>query len=256
MVATAESGVANYCHRVVRIADGRAIDDAPVPRRRVIPAARIPGTSPGSHERQVVVCTRCNYGNFSDAAHCSRCEFPLELTKEEEQSIEGRLSCTDTRWLGVESSSDEGEVAGQELMGELKEVPFFTGLGRKSLAKILSSMEVKRFGQGSVMIKQGDPGDAFYIVRSGQVQVVLRRKDQPDIQVAELGPKEGFGEMALFTDQPRSASVVAMTDVQVWRLPKAAFEELVSEHLSLALYFNRILSQRLRALQDRVMPYL
>ena len=141
-------------------------------------------------------------------------------------------------------------------MGELKEVPFFTGLGRKSLAKILSSMEVKRFGQGSVMIKQGDPGDAFYIVRSGQVQVVLRRKDQPDIQVAELGPKEGFGEMALLTDQPRSASVVAMTDVQVWRLPKAAFEELVSEHLSLALYFNRILSQRLRALQDRVMPYL
>ena len=159
-----------------------------------------------------------------------------------------------SRYLGAESASDEGEVPGQGQTDELKEVPMLAGLGTKSLARIVAALEPRSFQPGSTIVKQGEPGDSFYIVRSGSVQVMLEREGTPAITVAELGPREGFGEMALLTDQPRSASVVAVTDVETWCLSKVAFQELVSQNLSLALYFNRILSQRLSALQERILP--
>ena len=119
---------------------------------------------------------------------------------------------------------------------------------------MIPSLEERVFPRGSTVIKQGDPGDSFYIIRRGTVRIMLERPDRPVVTVAQLGPKEGFGEMALLTEQPRSASVVAMTDIKAWCLPKAAFAQLLSENLSLALYFNRILTQRLRTLQEELIP--
>ena len=86
------------------------------------------------------------------------------------------------------------------------------------------------------------------------MQVVLERDRVPPSPVAELGSGEGFGEIALLTGQPRSATVIALTDVETWSIPKDAFDVLVSENLSLGLYFNRVLSQRLRALQEWLVP--
>ena len=254
VIATADSGVANYCHRMVRIAEGRTVDEGPVSSRRVIPSSRIPGPPSRSYAREVTVCPRCAYGNFADEILCGRCEFPRHLTDEEEQSIQGRLIGAESRLLGVESASDEGKFHGQGLPDELKEVPFFAGLGSKSLAKLMSGLEQRRFPEGSTIVKQGDAGDAFYVVRSGTVRVVLERGGMPGIQIATLGPKDGFGEMALLTDQPRSASVLALTDVETWRLSKVAFEGLLEESLSLAVYFNRILSRRLSAVQKKIVP--
>ena len=107
-----------------------------------------------------------------------------------------------------------------------------------------------RFG----IVKQGDDGDSFYIIKDGSVLVVLERGSKPRIALAQLGPKNIFGEMALLTGQPRSASVIAQTEVDVWRLPKPEFDRLLSESLSLALYFGRIVSQRLATLQVKLIP--
>ena len=84
--------------------------------------------------------------------------------------------------------------------------------------------------------------------------MLLERAGRPAITVAQLGALEGFGEMALLTGQPRSASVVATSNVEAWCLPQDAFSALLSENVSLALYFNRILTQRLRTLQEEVIP--
>ena len=155
--------------------------------------------------------------------------------------------------MGVESVSDEGEVPGQGLVEELQEVSFLAGLGSKSLVKVIPVLEPLQFSRGSTVVKQGDPTDSFYIVRSGDVQVVMEREDRLAAPIATLGAKEGFGEMAILTDQPhRSFTIVAMTDVELWRLSKEEFKALLSENLSLSLYFNRIMTQRLRALQEKV----
>ena len=251
VVATTDSGVANYCRRVVRMAEGKNVDDTLVSRRRIIHPARIPGPPTETYEREEeLVCLRCNNGNPQDQEVCQRCAFPLVLTEEERQSIKVRMATAERHSLGVESASDEGEVPGQGMIEELREVPFFSGLGSKSLAKIIAALEQQHFLTGSKIVKQGDEGDSYYLVKSGDVEVVVERAGKPDIPVARLHAYEGFGEMALLADQPRSATVVAATDVEVWCLPKAAFTELLSEHLSLAVYFNRLLSQRIKALQE------
>ena len=253
VVATTDSGVASHFRRVVRLDEGKAVDDRLVARRRVIPAFRIPGPPTQIEEREEeAVCSRCNHGSPMTEETCQRCNFPLHLTEEEEKSIEIRLSGTDSRLLGVENAMDDGEVPGQELVEELKEVPCFAGLGPKNLVKVIPALEQRRYPNGTTIVKQGDPGDSFYILRSGNAQVVLERGGRPPTPIASLGPNEGFGEMALLTDQPRSANVIATTDVSVWCLPRMAFDQLVAENLSLAIYFNRILSQRLSTLQERL----
>ena len=75
-----------------------------------------------------------------------------------------------------------------------------------------------------------------------------------EVPIALLGPREGFGEMALLTDQPRFATVVALTDLEVWRVPKPAFEQLLSADRSLSIYFNEILGQRISGLNERRYP--
>ena len=253
--ATPDTSLGNYCRRVVRIAEGRVVRDELVSKRRIVPQANIPGPIDLESDLrgEEMVCLRCNYGNPKEDEVCQRCGFILQLTKEEERSIEGRLSGADKRLQGVESASDEGEVPGQDLVEELKEVSFLAGLGSKSLVKLTPALEHQRFPKGSTIVKQGGPADSFYIVRSGDVQVVLEREGRLASPIATLGAKEGFGEMALLTDKPdHSFTIIALSDVELWRLPKEEFKSLVSENLSLALYFNRLLIQRLSTLQEKV----
>ena len=109
VIATPDSGVARYCRRVMRMAEGRVVSDERVPKRRIVPASRLPGTPAVYEERQEVkVCPRCNHGNPKAWDVCQSCSFVLHLTNEEQQSIESRLRGGESRWLGVESSSDEG----------------------------------------------------------------------------------------------------------------------------------------------------
>ena len=97
VVATSDSGVASYCHRVVKIDEGRASDEGAVSDRRKISPARVPRQARRIQERrEVMVCPRCNYGNFEEEERCERCEFPLHLTEDEQRSIEGRLSGSDS----------------------------------------------------------------------------------------------------------------------------------------------------------------
>ena len=160
----------------------------------------------------------------------------------------------------MESASDEDEDGGElprgELISELKEVPFLAGLGAKNLLKVISALEEHQVPTGMPIVRQAEPGDSFYILRSGSVEVVLEVPGRAPTSLAQLGPKQGFGEMALLTGLPRSATVIATSDVRVWRLPNAAFQRLLEENISLSLYFNRVLSQRLRSFQERAVSLL
>ncbi len=254
VIATGDAEVAQHCHRVMKMASGKMVAISRVESRTIVPPDRIPMGAARASDRVVIVCSRCDYGNFEDQLACSVCAFPLDLTQAEERAVERRLSGADGGALGVESRSDEGGVPVPKLVQDLKEIPFFSGLGSKNLLKVIPTLEQRHFDKGSTILKQGDPGDFFYMIREGKAQVVLERDGAPSSVMAELGPGEGFGEMALLTNQPRSATVIALSDVETWGIPKDAFEVLVSENLSLGLHFNRILSQRLRSLQDRLVP--
>jgi len=133
----------------------------------------------------------------------------------------------------------------ENLADTIKHIPFFSGLSREDLARIVGKLEEERFSAGQIILSQGDVGDSLYIVQSGAVEVVLEHDGLRLESVAILGRYECFGEMSLFTGQKRSATVIALVDSTVLKLGREGWEELVAQHPSLSLHFCKVLSRRL-----------
>jgi CRP-like cAMP-binding protein/di/tricarboxylate transporter len=123
--------------------------------------------------------------------------------------------------------------------------PLFAGLARLDLARLAGELEEVRYPAGATIVRQGDPAaDGFYVVNAGEVEVVAGAVAAGAAGIV-LGPGEGFGEVALLTDSPRTATVVARTDVTAWRLSRARFDALLAHERTIAQAIERTLGQRL-----------
>jgi anion transporter len=127
----------------------------------------------------------------------------------------------------------------------LRRIPLFADLPPGSFAKIIADLREEQHPPGTVICYEGEPAQDFYIIKSGEVEVLINRAwDQREI-VAVSGPNEWFGERALFSDRPRSATIVTRTAVEVWRLTKEKFDALIEENPRLILHFTQVISDRL-----------
>ncbi len=124
-------------------------------------------------------------------------------------------------------------------------VTIFSGLSREDVAKILGKLEERSFTAGETIIRQGDQGDAFYLIQSGAVQVVVDSGAGNSEIIAILGPRDWVGEMALFSGEPRSATIVAVKDSTLWRLSRQEWDDLIEKHPTLLLQCCATLSKRL-----------
>jgi anion transporter len=127
----------------------------------------------------------------------------------------------------------------------IRSIPIFSGLTREDVAKILGKMEECSFDAGTTIFRQGDKGEAFYFIQSGAVQVVLESFAGQSEPIAVLGPQDWFGEMALLSGDPRSATIITLKETSVWRLSREAWDELIDKHPSWLLQFCATLSKRL-----------
>jgi CRP-like cAMP-binding protein len=132
----------------------------------------------------------------------------------------------------------------------LRGLGLLTGLSPSQLEEISRKMKPARYRQGEVIIREGEPGDDMYFIESGQVQVVRGQGTAATI-LAELGVGDLFGEMAMLTGNPRSATVTALTDVDLWLMSRACFDEVAIAYPSLVLALSRLLSERLRSTDER-----
>ncbi|MEE8369827.1 MAG: cyclic nucleotide-binding domain-containing protein, partial [Dehalococcoidia bacterium] len=132
---------------------------------------------------------------------------------------------------------------GRITVESLRAVPIFSGCSPEGLYAIASSLESVEAGIGEVIFREGDSGEEMYIIASGQLRVVSDVQTEK-VVYAHLGPGEFFGEMALITGAPRSAGVIATTDVRLWRLSKAQFDLIQKEHPEVNAEINRILGER------------
>lgn len=121
----------------------------------------------------------------------------------------------------------------------------FASLSREDLARVAGKLDEVGVGAGQAIFRQGDPGDALYIVQAGAVEVLHAGGDGEVERLAILGPRECFGEIALFTGAPRTASVVALVDCSLLRLGKEACEQLVKQCPEFSLHICRLLGERL-----------
>src|SRR5215204_7605048 len=126
----------------------------------------------------------------------------------------------------------------------LAATPFFSELSAVDLARLVPELEEHSLGPGEVVFHQGDPGDGFYLIRSGTVDAVVTETGGAQV-VTRLAAPAHFGEGALLTDEPRSSTVKAITPLVVWKLPRQRFETLLRDHPSIALQIAAELSTRL-----------
>lgn len=132
-----------------------------------------------------------------------------------------------------------------DLADIIRNIPLFSGLSREDVAKILGKLEEKNFPAGATIFSQGEKGDSFYIVQSGAVQVVLQSAGGRSEVISVLGAQDCFGEMALLSGEPRSATIIAVKDTTVWRLSREDWDELIEKHPTWLLHFCATLSKRL-----------
>lgn len=108
----------------------------------------------------------------------------------------------------------------------LKEFPLFADLTPNTLAEVADQMMVHEAQTGDVVIRQGDVGDLFYLIRSGSVDVLVN-DGTGDKKVAELKQGQYFGEAALITDEPRNATVIAREPTVFYALGKDDFRAVL-----------------------------
>jgi cAMP-dependent protein kinase regulator len=106
----------------------------------------------------------------------------------------------------------------------LEEVPLLSSLKPYERSKIADALETQKYPAGSTIIKEGDPGESFFIIESGDAEVF---KDGIDGPVNKYKKGDYFGELALLNDAPRAASVVATTEVKLATLGKDGFQRLL-----------------------------
>jgi signal transduction histidine kinase len=135
----------------------------------------------------------------------------------------------------------------------LKNVEFFSNLDEDQLDTVLDGFTEVSFQKGDVIFKENDPGDSFYILREGQVEILITVGDDKD-QQAELRvfePYDYFGEMSLIDNSPRSATAVAKTDIVLLKMKKQAFINICLNYPEVIFSLFRTMSCRLRNTNDQ-----
>ena len=126
-----------------------------------------------------------------------------------------------------------------ELAARLRTCSLFEKLPEDELEYLASLAKVQRHPGGTVVIRQGDPGDAFYVVLSGHLEVLRTDKKGLERTINYHMSGHYFGEGALFTGKPRAATVRAMDDVELAVFDKRAFDQLCSRHPDIRNYLIR-----------------
>ncbi|HEX9730282.1 MAG TPA: Crp/Fnr family transcriptional regulator [Gemmatimonadales bacterium] len=134
----------------------------------------------------------------------------------------------------------------------LRSVPLFAKLSDDELARVADAARERAYPKNSVILFEDDPGDALYVVVTGQVKVLLIGEDGREVILSVLAAGDFFGEMSLIDDEPRSAHVIAMEDSNLLVLRRADFQQALDEHPRIALGLLRALSRRLRRADDKI----
>lgn len=141
-------------------------------------------------------------------------------------------------------------------LSKIQSMPVFAPLPESSLEKIIPLLQLRQINIGTDIIQQGDVGEFLYVITKGEV-LVLREGGQIREEVlATLSEGECFGEMALISEEPISATIRAKTAVTLLQMSKKDFNQLILENPSLSVYFTKLLTQRLQQANTRMVEML
>ncbi len=130
----------------------------------------------------------------------------------------------------------------------LSRVPLFANCTPQEIAAIAAVAQVNSFQPGQLIVIQGTPGQAFYTVLSGRVEIL-----RDDTSLGAFGPGDFFGEMSLLDHAPRSATIRAIEATECLMLSSWDFKAVLEKHPSIAIKLLEVLSRRIRVADERMM---
>jgi CRP/FNR family cyclic AMP-dependent transcriptional regulator len=136
--------------------------------------------------------------------------------------------------------------------GLLGRVPVFAELAEEDLARVAQVAVPCAFDAQQVIFREGDDSDTCYIVRSGHARAIRQHADGRMITLATFGPGDIFGELAMFDDERRSATLEALDALATLAIPGSAMRNLLTRHPELAVKLVIALGRRLRAANERL----
>lgn len=139
----------------------------------------------------------------------------------------------------------------------LKSVPLFSSLPESELEILAETLETVEYPPGHLLLREGDRGDNFYILKEGKVEVIQALDTAAQRELALRGPGEFVGEMGLLTQQGlRTASVRVSEKTKLWKLHRSEFDALLSRYPLLGYEMVRVLSMRLNQAHDHAIQEL
>ena len=144
----------------------------------------------------------------------------------------------------------------QGLINILRKVPLFAELSRGELKKVSKIIHERQYSKGEYLFRMGDPGAAMFIVRAGQIDIVLPNDEAQDFVLASLGTGSFLGELALLDDSPRSASAIAPTETMALAFFRADLNKLIETEAHIGSKILKelalIIGKRLKITNDQL----
>jgi CRP/FNR family cyclic AMP-dependent transcriptional regulator len=134
----------------------------------------------------------------------------------------------------------------------LENVRLFAAVPAHYLAQLEKQSVLRKYQKNTVLVTEGDESSHLYIIRKGTVSAYLNNDEGRQVNLNYMQDGDYFGELSLLDGQPRSASVITLSDCEVLMLPKASVHELMREYPDFALLMITELTRRVRELTDSV----
>ncbi|HEY1508115.1 MAG TPA: Crp/Fnr family transcriptional regulator [Solirubrobacteraceae bacterium] len=140
----------------------------------------------------------------------------------------------------------------EDTIALLRRVPAFAGLAEEELVRVADVAVPRQFGAREAVFREGDESDTCYVVRSGRARAIREHADGRSITLANFGPGDIFGELAMFDDERRSATVEAIEATEAIAILGRDMRRLLVEHPAIAVKLLAALGRRLRATNERL----
>src|SRR6266705_3177556 len=215
-----------------------AIHDAENVSRKITPVVRIRNLGDSSIEWEIKYWLE-DYAKYNDTDALVRERVWYALRRN------GLSFAYPTRTIHVErrASSAGASKDGQGVIDRLLAVEIFAPLSAEETEKLAGASSSHIFAPGEMVIRAGDQGSSMFVVHNGRVQVQVTENGRPR-NVAILNEGDFFGEMALFTGEPRTANVVALEETEVLEIGHAAMKPLFEGNPDLAESISYIIAER------------
>jgi CRP/FNR family transcriptional regulator, cyclic AMP receptor protein len=140
----------------------------------------------------------------------------------------------------------------EDTIALLQQVPAFSTLADEDLVRVAEVAVPRQFGAAEIVFREGDESDTCYIVRTGRTRAIREHSDGRSITLAQFGPGEIFGELAMFDAERRSATVDTVEPTEVIAILGGDMRRLLREHPDIAVKLLGSLGRRLRETNERL----